>query len=95
MVLQHYLIILNYLDITGNVFKESRDGYIQMSSKPEDASIYIDDVYYGVTSKEIRLGEGAYLLKLEKSGYLPYEKEISIQAGKRARLKVVLTAKRL
>ncbi len=85
-----FLIILNYLDITGNVFRESTDGYIQVSSKPDDASIYIDNVYYGVTSKEIRLGEGYYMLRIERNGYIPYEKEIAIEAGKRPRLKVVL-----
>jgi formylglycine-generating enzyme required for sulfatase activity len=66
-----------------NIEKPSEDtqkiteqpGSISITSTPEGAEIYIDDVYKGVTPQTIDLAKGTYTVRLEIDGYEIYKKE--------------------
>ena len=81
-----FLVFLNSLNLTGQAFKTT--GLLYVSSTPKDANIFIDDVPYGLTNKEIRLNEGTYTLRIEKRGYITYQEVLYLKAGVRERVLV-------
>lgn len=61
------------------------DGSLFVTSNPDNAKVFIDNVYKGVTTTEeyrglkglrIKLKLGKHILKVEKDGYQKYEEEI-------------------
>lgn len=50
-----------------------------LSTKPDGATILIDGHDRGRTPLELHLPAGKHTLRIDKSGYLPYEKEIALQ----------------
>jgi formylglycine-generating enzyme required for sulfatase activity/tRNA A-37 threonylcarbamoyl transferase component Bud32 len=50
-------------------------GTVSITSTPEGAEIYIDDVFKGVTPQTIDLAKGTYTVRLEIDGYEIYKKE--------------------
>ena len=57
-------------------------GSIYVSSTPSGASVYLDDKYVGNSPKTISgVVKGAHTLKLEKSGYYPWESSVTVNPG--------------
>jgi|SRR3989344_1709769 len=84
LILVVVLFVLDYLNITGNSFKDT--GKIYVGGKPTSAKIYIDGQYEGLGPKTLRLLEpGNHILRVEKTGYKTFETVFEIQAGKQAR----------
>jgi PEGA domain len=54
---------------------------IEIKSTPDVAEITIDDKYMGTTPSTVRLGPGDHDVKLEKSGFKPWEKTLTVTAG--------------
>jgi hypothetical protein len=66
-------------------------GTLRVNSIPSGASIYLDGIAKGVTPKTISgLAPGVYALVLEKEGYGPYEKNVTISAGRPTLVTVTL-----
>lgn len=66
-------------------------GTLRVNSIPSGASIYLDGIAKGVTPKTISgLTPGVYALVLEKEGYAPYEKNVTISAGRPTLVTVTL-----
>ena len=55
---------------------------ISITSTPDDAKIYLDNIEKGVTNKGMFLFPSSYTLKLSKSGYLDKEEKIEVAEGK-------------
>jgi TolB-like protein len=55
---------------------------ITINSNPAGARIYIDNIDWGVTPKAVELSSGKYLLRLEKEGYKPLKRIISVERNK-------------
>jgi TolB-like protein len=55
---------------------------ITINSNPAGARIYIDNIEWGVTPKTVELSSGKYLLRLEKEGYKPIKRVISVERNK-------------
>ncbi|NJE29442.1 PEGA domain-containing protein [Thermococcus sp. 18S1] len=53
-----------------------------IKTTPEGASVYINDVYKGITPLSITLEEGTYDLKLKKDGYETLQETITLYPGK-------------
>jgi hypothetical protein len=51
---------------------------LSISSNPSNASVYINDSYYGKTPMNITLMENNYSLEIEKSGYVNYTETINL-----------------
>ncbi|KQC03989.1 MAG: hypothetical protein APR53_04245 [Methanoculleus sp. SDB] len=57
-------------------------GSISVTSNPTGASIYLDSVYQGTTSKTLSgIAEGTHTIKLTKSGYQDYTTTVTVVAG--------------
>lgn len=54
-------------------------GLLAATSKPEGASVYINDKLVTATDDTINLKPGKYKVKILKDGFLPWEKEIVIK----------------
>lgn len=54
-------------------------GIISATSKPKDASVYVDDKLLATTDNAINLPPGNYNIKIVKDGYLPWQKNIQVQ----------------
>lgn len=54
-------------------------GILALSSTPEGARVYIDDELRTATNNTINLSPGEYTVKIEKEGYYPWVKKISIK----------------
>jgi hypothetical protein len=51
---------------------------LSISSNPSNASVYINNSYYGKTPMNITLMENNYSLEIEKSGYVNYTETINL-----------------
>jgi hypothetical protein len=60
----------------------STTGVLTIDTIPSRSTMYIDDEEYGKTPKSITLPGGEYTLKIEKTNYHSWQKEISITEGK-------------
>ena len=54
-------------------------GIISATSKPEGASVYINDRLITATDDTINLTPGDYTIKIVKDGYLPWQKNIQVK----------------
>lgn len=54
-------------------------GLLVLTSKPEGARVYIDDVLNTATNNTINLFPGRYTVKIEKDGYIVWQKTLEIQ----------------
>lgn len=62
-----------------NGFILSPTGIVSAVSKPKGASVYIDDKLITATDDTINLSPGIYNLKINKDGFLPWEKTITVK----------------
>jgi PEGA domain len=54
---------------------------IEIKSTPDSADISVDDKYVGSTPSTLRLATGDHRIKLEKAGFKPWEKTLTVTAG--------------
>ncbi|WP_099211176.1 protein kinase domain-containing protein [Thermococcus henrietii] len=77
--------------ITRNVTLTPLVGYVTVTSTPEDAKVYIDGRYVGMTPLEnYSIPSGTHEIILRKSGYKEYTKKVLITAGEGVTLSVAL-----
>ena len=62
-----------------NGFTLSPTGIISAVSRPKGASVFVDDKLITATDDTINLSPGEYKLKINKDGFLPWEKNITIK----------------
>ncbi len=68
-------------------------GFLSVSSIPSGATILLDGVAKGTTPKTISgIEPGVHALLLEKEGYTPYERDVTISAGRPTTVTATLTA---
>ena len=65
-------------------------GFLQITSTPSNANVYINGEYIGTTPKTVELKEGTYEVKITKFGYYNYTETIYIQAGETYTLNISL-----
>jgi len=54
-------------------------GILAATSVPRAASVYVDDKLITATDDNLNLPPGSYSVKIIKDGYLPWQKEVTIQ----------------
>src|SRR2546426_4114690 len=54
---------------------------IEIKSTPDGAEITVDDKYMGSTPSTLRLSAGDHKIKLEKPGFKPWEKTLTVSSG--------------
>jgi len=54
---------------------------IDIKSTPDSAEITVDEKYMGSTPSTLRLAPGDHQVKLEKSGFKPWQKTLTVTAG--------------
>lgn len=68
-------------------------GFLSVSSIPSGATIILDGVSKGSTPRTISgIEPGVHALVLEKDGYAPYERDVTISAGRPTTVTATLTA---
>ena len=68
-------------------------GFLYVSSTPVGASVYVDDVYKGVTPLEISgVSAGSHQIKITRSGYYSYTQTTSVTAGTTTPITITLTS---
>jgi len=65
-------------------------GFLEVTSEPDGASVYINDNFIGVTPLIEKIKVGHYTLKIIKKGYEPVERMIVIAENKITRVHVKL-----
>jgi len=60
--------------------------FVIIDSKPQGASIYIDDKFLGFTPMEKPMNEGFYTVSLQLPNYYPYSQKIEVLANKQAKI---------
>jgi PEGA domain len=60
---------------------ESTLSAIDIKSEPDVAEITIDDKYMGTTPSTLRLAPGDHAVRLEKAGFKPWEKTLTVTTG--------------
>jgi hypothetical protein len=71
---------------------ESPLSAIDIKSTPDGADITVDDKYMGSTPSTLRLAPGDHKVKLEKSGFSPWEKTLTVSSGESATVNASLQA---
>lgn len=82
ILLSTYIISLlarGYQFSLKNGFTLSPTGIISAVSRPKGASVFVDDKLITATDDTINLSPGEYKLKINKDGFLPWEKNITIK----------------
>jgi hypothetical protein len=54
---------------------------VDVKSTPDGAEITVDDKYMGSTPSTLKLSPGDHKIKLERSGFKPWERTLSVSAG--------------
>jgi hypothetical protein len=54
---------------------------VELKSNPDGADITVDDKYMGSTPSTLKLAPGEHKIKLEKAGFKPWEKTLTIGLG--------------
>lgn len=57
---------------------------IEIKSNPDGADITVDDKYMGSTPSTLKLAAGDHKIKLEKAGFKPWEKTLTVGQGSSA-----------
>lgn len=55
--------------------------FVEVKSTPDGAEITVDDKFVGSTPSTLRLTEGEHKIKLEKAGFKPWEKIMTVAVG--------------
>jgi hypothetical protein len=63
---------------------------IDVKSDPVGAEITVDEKYMGSTPSDLRLSAGDHKVKLEKSGFKPWEKTLTVTSGASATVDATL-----
>jgi hypothetical protein len=63
---------------------------IDVKSDPVGAEITVDEKYMGSTPSDLRLSAGDHKVKLEKSGFKPWEKTLTVTIGASATVDATL-----
>jgi hypothetical protein len=66
---------------TGNVKFLEGTGLLVATSKPDGARVFINDHLTTATNNTINLAPGTYDVSIQKDGYLPWKKKITIKKG--------------
>ncbi|KQC05251.1 MAG: hypothetical protein APR53_02300 [Methanoculleus sp. SDB] len=61
----------------------SATGTLELTSTPDGADIYIDDVFRETTPASLEVSEGRHSLELRKEGYARWSQDITVNAGKK------------
>ncbi|MBX9609920.1 MAG: PEGA domain-containing protein [Gammaproteobacteria bacterium] len=85
------------VDVEGKGIEQTLDVVLQpawadyqLASQPEDASLSIDGIAVGHTPLRGELLEGRRVLRLEKSGYQPWQQALEVKAGVSVQLGTVV-----
>ena len=62
-----------------NGFTLNPTGIISAVSRPKGASVYIDDKLVTATDDTLNLSPGIYTLKINKDGFLPWQKTVTVK----------------
>ncbi|WFN33773.1 PEGA domain-containing protein [Methanogenium sp. S4BF] len=65
-------------------------GTLSVSSSPTGASVYVDNVYRGLTPQQVSLTGNQYTLRLERSGYNSYTQQVWVYGGQTTRVSASL-----
>ncbi len=90
--------VIVFADETTTVYAEltlapPTTGSVTVESNPLGANVYLDDEPEGTTPAVILdVTPGPHIVRIEKTGYLPYEKEITVTAGGITTVIAALTA---
>ncbi|MGA8676486.1 MAG: PEGA domain-containing protein [Candidatus Acidiferrales bacterium] len=57
---------------------------VEIKSTPDAAEITVADKYRGSTPSTLRLAAGDHQIKLEKQGFKPWEKTLTVNSGESA-----------
>lgn len=83
------VINLSCSSSTGDPFYEG----IKVTTDPGNASVFIDNNYYGSTPLSIEKSTGTYNLTIKRTGYIEYKASISIPKNDYLDLKTITLAK--
>lgn len=75
-----------------SVGTESPLSAIDIKSTPDGAEITVDEKFMGNTPSTLRLAAGDHKVKLEKSGFSPWEKTLTMSSGESATVNASLQA---
>jgi hypothetical protein len=65
-------------------------GFVQITSFPDDATVYINDEIKGKTPYQLEMQQGLYQLRLMKDTYKPFETDFAIFADSTSALTIAL-----
>jgi len=63
---------------------------VDIASTPDGAEITVDDKFMGTTPSSLKLAPGDHKIKLDKPGYKPWERVLTVGAGGAAKLDATL-----
>jgi len=64
-----------------NVLSSTEQARVQVSSTPDGADIEVDGSFVGNTPSTIGVSAGEHKLSVKKSGFIPWERNISVSTG--------------
>lgn len=65
---------------------------VEIKSNPDGADIFVDDKYMGNTPATLKLPGGDHKIKVEKSGFKPWERTLTVSSGGTTSISALLEA---
>ncbi len=63
---------------------------LRISSKPDNADIYINGKFFGETPQTVNIDAGTHDVRVERGKYLPWEREVELVAGTQRTFNITL-----
>lgn len=77
--------------VAATVNSATATGMLVLTSAPDRAKVYVDDVYYGLTPLEVEMPAGIYQLGFVLDGYKKSGEKVAVRRGARTELNVKLS----
>ena len=74
--------------------EEERKGWVVIETDPPEADVFLFGVASGSSPLTLRLAPGAYLLSVERRGYVERRKTLHVEAGQETSWKIALIKKK-
>ena len=89
--LQNLIVISMFLLLTGLAVL-AKDSKVRIHVRPDEASIFVDGVLFGDSSRNIKVAPGKHNIGVYNYGYVPEVREVTLEPGKNPGIEFNLVA---
>jgi hypothetical protein len=71
--------------------KADEKGTVHVSSKPENADVFVDGIFVGNSPCKLSLTDGIHIIEIKASGFVDFKRELRVMAGSEVSMRATLS----